>query len=76
LEQLRLSISRALRTSREEVAVTLPSGRGDLIAMARRDGEVLCEEYSEGVVAMRARVSPTVAGKLRKAALAAEAVEV
>ncbi|MGH8013222.1 MAG: GTPase HflX, partial [Candidatus Binataceae bacterium] len=54
---------------REEVGVMLPAGRGDLIAMARRDGEVLSEEYRDGVVAMRARVSAPVAGRLRKAAL-------
>ena len=54
--------------SREEVSVTLPAGRGDLVAMARRDGEVLSEEYRDGVVSMRARVSAPVAGRLRKAA--------
>jgi len=43
--------------------------RGDLIAMARRDGEILSEEYRDGVVSMRARVSAPVAGRLRKAAL-------
>jgi hypothetical protein len=45
--------------------------RGDLIAMARRDGEILSEEYAEGVVLMRAVVSTVVAGRLRKAALSA-----
>jgi hypothetical protein len=54
---------------REEVTVTLPAARGDLIAMARRDGEVLSEEYNDGVVAMRARVSAPVAGRLRKVSL-------
>ena len=34
------------------------------------DGEVLSEEYHDGVVAMRARVSVPVAGHLRKAAVA------
>jgi hypothetical protein len=37
--------------------------------MVRRDGEILSEEYANGVVAMRARVSTAVAGRLRKAAL-------
>lgn len=69
LEQLRFAIARTLGILREEVAINLPSTRGDLVAMARRDGEVLSEEYNDGVVAMRARVSPAVAGKLRKAAL-------
>jgi hypothetical protein len=48
----------------------LPAGRGDLVAMARRDGEVLGEEYSDGTVSLRARVSAPVAGRLRKAAIA------
>jgi GTP-binding protein HflX len=69
LDQLRFAIARSLSVSREEVALRLPSGRGDLVAMARRDGEVLSEEYNDGVLAMRARVSPALAGKLRKAAL-------
>jgi hypothetical protein len=59
------------RALREEVTVTLPAIRGDLIAMARRDGEVLSEEYEDGVVSMRALVSTAVAGRLRKAAMGA-----
>ena len=62
-------IARNFGELREEVTVTLPASRGDLIAMARRDGEVLSEEYHDGVVAMRARVSAPVAGRLRKIAL-------
>jgi len=69
LERLLSAIARSFGNLREEVAVTLPAIRGDLVAMARRDGEVLSEEYRDGVVAMRARVSPPVAGRLRKAAL-------
>lgn len=69
LERLLAAIAQAVGSRREEVVVTLPSARGDLVAMARRDGEVLSEEYNDGVVAMRARVSPAVAGRLRKAAL-------
>jgi GTP-binding protein HflX len=70
LERLLEEIGRRLEVTREEVSVTLAANRGDLIAMARRDGEVLSEEYRDGVVAMRARVSAPVAGRLRKAALA------
>jgi GTP-binding protein HflX len=70
LDELLEAIARALVPLREEVTITLPSARGDLVAMARRDGEVLSAEYQDGVVAMRARVSPAVAGRLRKAALA------
>lgn len=70
LEELRAAIARHFSGSRQEVVVTLAASRGDLVAMARRDGEVLSEEYSDGKVAMRALVSATVAGRLRKAALA------
>jgi GTP-binding protein HflX len=70
LDHLLDSIARSFANLREEVSVTLAADRGDLIAMARRDGEVLSEEYHDGVVAMRARVSVPVAGRLRKAAVA------
>jgi GTP-binding protein HflX len=70
LDHLLDAIARSFANLREEVSVTLAASRGDLIAMARRDGEVLSEEYHDGVVAMRARVSVPVAGRLRKAAVA------
>jgi GTPase len=69
LEHLLAAISRSFSGLREEIAVKLPVMRGDLIAMARRDGEILSEEYTNGVVSMRALVSSAVAGRLRKAAL-------
>ncbi len=68
LDDLLEMIAKHFGGYREEISVTLPASRGDLIAMARRDGEVLSEEYNDGVVAMRARVSAPVAGRLRKAA--------
>ena len=70
LDELRGAMARWFRAWREEVSVTLPAGRGDLVAMARRDGEVLGEEYHDGMVSLRARVSAPVAGRLRKAAIA------
>jgi GTPase len=70
LKRLLDRIGSELGITREEVAVTIAANRGDLIAMARREGEVISEEYRDGVVAMRARVSPPVAGRLRKADLA------
>jgi GTP-binding protein HflX len=70
LDRLLKAIARSFANLREEVSVTLAADRGDLIAMARRDGEVLSEDYHDGVVAMRARVSLPVAGRLRKAAVA------
>jgi len=70
LDRLLDAIARSFANLREEVSVTLAASRGDLIAIALRDGEVLSEEYHDGVVAMRARVSVPVAGRLRKAAVA------
>ena len=70
LERLLDRIGGELGITRQEVAVTIAANRGDLIAMARREGEVISEDYRDGVVAMRARVSPPVAGRLRKADLA------
>jgi GTP-binding protein HflX len=70
LDTLREAIARHFSGTRQEVAVTLAADRGDLVAMARRDGEVLSEEYRDGTVAMRALVSAAVAGRLRKAAIA------
>jgi GTP-binding protein HflX len=69
LERLLAAIARSFSGLREEIAVKLPVMRGDLIAMARREGEILSEEYADGVVSMRALVSAAVAGRLRKAAL-------
>jgi GTP-binding protein HflX len=71
LHHLLAAIARAFSGLREEVAVKLPAVRGDLIAMARRDGEILSEEYADGAVSMRALVSAVVAGRLRRAALSA-----
>ncbi len=69
LERLLATIARTFSGLRQEIAVTLSVTRGDLIAMVRRDGEILTEEYADGVVSMRALVSAAVAGRLRKAAL-------
>ena len=69
LDELLGAMARWFSAWREEVTVMLPAGRGDLVAMARRDGEVLGEEYSDGTVSLRARVSAPVAGRLRKAAI-------
>ena len=70
LDDLCAAIARRFSGFRQEIEVTLAASRGDLIAMARRDGEVISEEYSNGTVAMRAIVSAPVAGRLRKAAIA------
>ncbi len=69
LDRLLEAIGRFFANLREEVRVTLPAARGDLVAMARREGLVLSEEYGDGMVSMRALVSAAVAGRLRKAAV-------
>lgn len=71
LDRLCGAIARIFGGLREEVNVTLPVVRSDLIAMARREGEILSEEYDNGVVSMRALVSTAMAGRLRKAAATA-----
>jgi GTP-binding protein HflX len=71
LQALLDSLARFFASRREEVSVSLPATRGDLVAMARRDGLVLSEEYFDGRVSMRAVVSPPVAGRLRRASHAA-----
>jgi GTP-binding protein HflX len=70
LDRLLETIARFFAGLREEVRVELSATRGDLVAMARREGEVLSEEYHDGRVLMRALVTPAVAGRLRKAAAA------
>ncbi len=70
LDRLLEALARFFAGLREEVQVELSAARGDLIAMARREGQVLSEEYNDGMVSMRALVTPAVAGRLRKAAAA------
>lgn len=70
MDDLLAAIARSVSKQRQEVTVKLPAGRGDLVAMARRNGDVLGEEYEDGTVSLRARVTAQVAGRLRKAAIA------
>ncbi|HXR35940.1 MAG TPA: GTPase HflX [Candidatus Binataceae bacterium] len=67
IEQLVAMMAGFFVKLREEVSVTLPAARGDLIAAARRDGQVLDEEYDNGRVHVRALVTRPMAGRLRKA---------
>ncbi len=67
LEDLRSALARFFAGLREQVEVRLPATRGDLVAMARRDGQVLREEYRDGMVVISALVSAPTAGRLRKA---------
>ena len=52
LDRLLTAVARNFSNLREEISVTLAADRGDLVAMARRDGEILSEEYHDGVVAL------------------------
>ncbi|MBF6569121.1 MAG: GTPase HflX [Candidatus Binataceae bacterium] len=70
LDELRGAMARFFSAQRQEVRVVLPMDRGDLIALARREGEVLSEEYGDGIVSMHAVVTPPVAGRLRQAQIA------
>jgi GTPase len=73
IEQLVAMMAGFFAKLREEVAVTLPAARGDLIAAARRDGQVLSEDYQGGCVHVRALVTRPMAGRMRKASVTARA---
>jgi len=66
-EQLVSMMAGFFAKMREEVSVVLPAQRGDLIAAARRDGQVLSEDYKDGCVHVRALVTRPMAGRMRKA---------
>jgi len=68
IDDLRALVARFFTRLSEEVEVTLPVSRGDLVAAARREGKVLSEEYDATGVRMRALVTHSMAGRLRKAA--------
>jgi GTP-binding protein HflX len=71
LDQLRARISKFFANLQQEVTVTLPVARADLMAIAHRNGRVLNLEYQNGMVSMRAMVTPTAAAVLRRAAIKA-----
>ena len=68
IDDLRALVAGFFTRLSEEVEVTLPASRGDLVAAARREGKVLSEEYGATGVRMRALVTHSMAGRLRKAA--------
>ena len=69
LEELVATMASFFAKLREEVSVTLPAARGDLVAAARRDGQVLSEDYQDGCVRVRALVTRPMAGRMRKASV-------
>jgi len=68
IDALRAAIDQALQLRRERLHLSLPAHRGGLIALLRRSGAVLQEEYSDGRVEVTALVPPKLAGQLRKIA--------
>ena len=68
IDLLRERIEAALPTPAEEVDLVVPYDRGDLIARAHRDGEVLAEVYRESGTHLTARVDAALAAELRSVA--------
>lgn len=60
-------IARVLSQSQEKIRVSLPAGRGDLLAQLHERGRVLQTEYVDGRVEVLAFVPPKLAGQIRKA---------
>lgn len=60
-------IARVLSQSQEKMRVSLPAGRGDLLAQLHERGRVLQTEYVDGRVEVLAFVPPKLAGQIRKA---------
>jgi len=70
IDELLAAIEQALPRSAEEVDVLLPFTRGDLLARAHRDGDVLSETHDEHGTQLHAMVEPDLAHALRTASTA------
>jgi GTP-binding protein HflX len=57
LDVLTDALIERLREQEEEIELFLPHSRGDVVAYLRENGHVLESEYSDGGVAIRARIS-------------------
>ncbi len=64
LADLLAEVERLLPRPSEQVSVVLPYARGDLLARAHRDGEVLRVRHTEAGTALTARVPPALAAEL------------
>src|SRR5580692_6313659 len=73
LAVLRDAIEAAIPRLDVQVKVTVPYRRGDLVARAHAEGEVLATEHAEDGTRLEARVLPGLAASLEAAALAAVA---
>ena len=67
IDGLLAAIEQALPRSAEEVDVLVPFTRGDLLARAHRDGDVLSETHDEHGTQLHAMVEPDLAHALRAA---------
>lgn len=59
-------VARLICRDQEVLRVTLPPGSGPLLAWLRRSGAMLEENYTDSGVQVSARMSPKLAGQLRK----------
>ena len=66
LDELLDLISRELSKKMKEMSVLLPYAQGDLLQQVHASGEVLESEFIEEGVRVRARVPPTVAGRIKE----------
>ncbi len=69
LAALRDAIEAALPRPDVQVKITVPYSRGDLVARAHAEGEVLAAEHVADGTLLEARVSPALAAQLEAAAL-------
>jgi GTP-binding protein HflX len=73
LDVLRAAVERALPRPPVEVCLVVPFTRGDLVARAHRQGEVLSESYESAGTRLRARVTAALAADLNQAVEVANA---
>ena len=64
LAELMAEIERLVPRPSIEVCVLLPYARGDLLARAHREGEVISVEHTNAGTALTARVQAALAGEL------------
>jgi GTP-binding protein HflX len=75
LTALRDAVDAALPRLDVQVRVTVPYSRGDLVARAHAEGEVLTAEHVEHGTLLEARVRPGLAAQLEAAQVEAAPVE-
>ena len=66
IDELRAAVEEALPRPDIEVDVLVPYTRGDLVARAHREGQVLAEEHTEDGTRLHARVAADLAAALQR----------